>query len=83
MTYAPAHNFHARDGSYTHTHTTGLTPFLVAKERKLRFPSTALVLTSVISQCVTKKKKKKVMLYQSERVLLDTQRGTRAGGAEL
>lgn len=47
MTYAPAHNFQARDVKYTHTHR-GLTPPLSCGGGEK-----ALVLTSVVSQCVT------------------------------
>lgn len=64
MIYAPAHNFQACDVSHTHTHTRGQTPFLVVKERKPRSPSTALVLTSVVSQCVTEEGKKKSRLSE-------------------
>lgn len=49
-----------------HTHT-GQTPFLVVKERKPRSLSTVLVLTSVVSQCVTEEGKKKSRLSERAR----------------
>lgn len=64
MIYAPAHNFQACDVSHTHT---GQTPFLVVKERKPRSLSTVLVLTSVVSQCVTEEGKKKSLLSERAR----------------
>lgn len=80
MTYGPAHNFQACDVKDAHTLAHGLTPFPVAKGRQQWSRSTAVVLTSVVRQCVSKKKE--VMLHQSECVPLDAPRGSRAGGAE-